>query len=76
LRRGSYPVLREAVLAGDVDRALARQLTGFQERMGRTVISKLLQKGLLVSAGPKDALRLGFPLDVVERWFPRLYPVT
>ena len=45
LPRGSYPVLREAVLAGDVDRALARQLTGFQERMGRTVISKLLGKG-------------------------------
>jgi Fic family protein len=76
LARGSYPVLREAVLAGNVDRAQARQLTGFQERMGRTVISKLLEKGLLVSAGPKDPVRLGFPLDVVERWFPRLYPVT
>ena len=76
LLRGSYPVLREAVLAGDVDRAQAQQLTGFQERMGRTVISKLLGKGLLVSGGPKDPLRLGFPLDVVERWFPKLYPVT
>ena len=76
LPRGSYPVLREAVLAGNVDRALARQLTGFQERMGRTVISKLLGKGLLVSAGPKDPVRLNFPLDVVERWFPKLYPVT
>jgi Fic family protein len=76
LARGSYPVLREAVLAGNVDRAQARQLTGFQERMGRTVISKLLEKGLLVSSGPKDSVRLGFPLDVVERWFPKLYPVT
>jgi hypothetical protein len=23
----------------------------------------------------KSAVRLGFPIDVVERWFPRLYPV-
>ena len=76
LPRGSYPVLRETVLAGNVDRGQARQLTGFQERMGRTVISKLLKKGLLVSAGPKDPVHLGFPLDVVERWFPKLYPMT
>ena len=76
LARGSYPVLREAVLAGNLDRSLARQLTGFRERMGRTVISRLLEKGLLTSAGPKEPLRLGFPLDVVERWFPKLYPVT
>ena len=76
LPRGSYPVLREAVLAGNVDRGQARQLTGFQERRGRTVVSKLLEKGLLMSAGPKDPLRLGFPLDVVERWFPKLYPAA
>lgn len=76
LPRGSHPVLREAVLAGHVGRAQARQLTGFQERMGRTVISKRLGAGLLVPAGPKHPLRLGFPLDVVERWFPKLYPVT
>ena len=76
LLRGSYPVLREALLGGELDRSLARQLTGFRERMGRTVISKLLEKGLLVSAGPKYPLRVGFPLDVVERWFPKLYPVT
>jgi hypothetical protein len=35
---------REAVLAGNVDRDQARQLKGFQERMGRNVISKLLEK--------------------------------
>ncbi len=28
-----------------------------------------------VSQGPRAPVRLGFPLDVVERWFPRLYPV-
>jgi hypothetical protein len=24
----------------------------------------------------KASLRLGFPIDVVERWFPKLYPAT
>jgi hypothetical protein len=23
----------------------------------------------------KVSLRLGFPVDVIERWFPRLYPI-
>jgi Fic family protein len=76
LPAGSYPILREAALAGQVERARARQLTGYQERMARIVVSKLLEKGLLVSAGPRDLLRLGFPIDVVDRWFPRLYPGT
>jgi len=31
---------------------------------------------LLVSGSHKAPLRLGFPTDVVERWFPKLYPVT
>jgi hypothetical protein len=75
LPQGSYAVLREALLAGNVDRATARGLTGYQERMGRTIVSKLLEKGLLHSEGSKMPLRLAFPLDVVERWFPKLYPV-
>jgi len=76
LPKGSFPVLREAFLAGELERGQARELTGYQERMGRTVVSKLLDRGLLTSKGPKDTLRLSFPLDVVERWFPRLYPIS
>lgn len=76
LPKGSYPVLREALLTGEVDRAQARQLTGHQERMGRMVVSKLLEKGLLTSVAIKEPVRLGFPIDVVERWFPKLYPTT
>jgi Fic family protein len=75
LHEGSYAVLREALLAGNVDRATARALTGYQERMGRTIILRLIDTGLLISEGSKSPLRLGFPLDVVERWFPKLYPV-
>jgi hypothetical protein len=42
--------------------------------MARTVVSKLLDAGLLVSPSHVARLRLGFPLPVVERWFPALYP--
>jgi hypothetical protein len=76
LPKGAFPVLCEAVLAGEVDRGHARELTGYRERMGHSVISKLLEMRILESSGPKDRLRLGLPLHVVDRWFPRLYPTA
>jgi Fic family protein len=74
LPKGAFPVLREAVLSGEVERGHARELTGYRERMGRTIVSKLLERGLLASDGTRDPVRLGFPIEVVERWFPLLYP--
>lgn len=74
LPEGSFPVLREAVIAGEVDRAHARHLTGYRERKGREVVSGLLRAGLLVSESDRSPVRIGFPVDVIERWFPRLYP--
>ena len=71
----SMALLREALLVGEVARGRAAEITGYQERRARQILSVLLQKGLLVSNGPRAPVRLGFPLDVIERWFPRLYPV-
>ena len=70
----SWPLLREAVLAGSFPRGRAVELTGYEERQARTVLSKLLAVGLLVADGDRGPVRLGFPIEVVERWFPRLYP--
>jgi len=72
----SMSLLREAFIAGELERGRAPEITGYQERRGREILSKLLSKGLLVSQGPRAPVRLGFPLDVVERWFPQLYPVS
>jgi Fic family protein len=74
LPKGSFPLLREALLAGEFERGQAPALTGYKERMARTVLSRLLELGLLISAGSKAPVRLGFPITVVERWFPALYP--
>lgn len=72
----SMSLLREALIVGELERGRAAEVTGYQERRGREVLSKLIAKGLLVSQGPRAPVRLGFPLDVVERWFPQLYPYT
>lgn len=74
LPKGSFPLLREALLAGEVSRGKAGEITGYGERMARNVVSDLLKKGYLQSDGPRASLKLAFPLDAVERWFPRLYP--
>jgi Fic family protein len=74
--RGAFAILREALLAGEVERGRAPELTGYRERMARVVVSRLLELGLLNSEGPRSPLRSGFPIDVVERWFPRLYPAV
>jgi Fic family protein len=76
LPKGSFPLLREALLTGEFERGLAPSLTGYKERMARTVVSKLLDAGLLVSPSHVARVRLGFPLAVVERWFPALYPAS
>jgi len=76
LPKRSFAVLREALLAGELERGRVPTLIDTSERTARRVISALIEKRLLVSGSHKAPLRLGFPIDVVERWFPRLYPAT
>jgi len=76
LPKGSYALLREALLIGDFQRGKAQEITGFKDRAAREVLYALVKKGLLVSDTPRGPVRLGFPIDVVERWFPLLYPGT
>ena len=75
LPKGSFAVLREAALTGEVERGKVPTLTNYEERAARMVTSALVEKGLLTSTSHRAPLRLGFPADVAERWFPRLYPV-
>jgi hypothetical protein len=74
LPKGSWPLLREVVLTGAYARRKAPELTGYQERQARTVLNKLIDRGLLVSPTTRTDVRLGLPISVVDRWFPRLYP--
>jgi len=74
LPQGAYQLLREAVIVGEFDRGRASVITGYGERQSRAILSKLIKNGLLISTTPKGPVRLGFPIDVIERWFPNLYP--
>lgn len=76
LPRGSFPMLREALLAGEVPRGHAAEITGYGERMARNVVSGLVKKGYLKSGSSRAPLVLAFPVDAVERWFPKLYPAA
>lgn len=76
LPKGSYSLLREALLVGEFERGKVVDITGLKDRAARDVMYALLKKGLLVSDTPRGYVRLGFPIDVVERWFPLLYPTT
>ena len=76
LPKGSFSLLREALLAGEVPRGKAGEITGYGERMARNVVSDLIKKGYLKSESTRAPLVLAFPIDAVERWFPRLYPST
>jgi Fic family protein len=74
LPKTSYPILRDALLQGAVERGHVPGLIGLRERAARNVTSDLLAKKLLVSDSPRGPLRLGFPTEAVEYWFPSLYP--
>ena len=74
LSKGSLYLLREALLSGEVERGKAAELTGYQVRRGREILAQLLKVGLLVSQGPRAPVRLGFPVDVVERLYSAIVP--
>ncbi|MGB3224952.1 MAG: Fic family protein [Desulforhopalus sp.] len=76
LLKGSFPILREALLAGEVQRGRAGEITGYGERMARMVVAELLKKGYLKSETTRTPLILSFPIDALERWFPKLYPMV
>jgi Fic family protein len=73
LPKNSWPLLREAVIAGEFARGRAAGLTGYEARQARTVLNRLIKSGYLVSETSRSSVRLGFPIEVVDRWFPRLY---
>jgi Fic family protein len=73
LMRGSWPLLKEAVVSGEFSRGRAAEITGYETRQARTVLNTLIDEGYLASEGPRDTVRLGFPAVIIDRWFPRLY---
>jgi hypothetical protein len=74
LERGSYQVLREVWYQGSIERGQVPAIATVRERQGREIVSRLLELRVLKSELPRGPLRLNFPIDVVEEWFPGMYP--
>lgn len=74
LPKGSLAILREVLFSGEMERGRAPMVTGYKERQARTVLNALIKAKLLISNTPKGPVQLNFPIDIVERWFPKLYP--
>jgi Fic family protein len=67
-------LLRDVFLRGEIPRGEIPSIIGMPERSARRVVSRLLEKGYLVSDSEKGPVRLGFPASMVGYYFPRLYP--
>lgn len=59
---------------GQLERAEFAAMTGLGERTASTLISKLLERGLLRSDTPRGALRFGVPMHGLRLLFPNLWP--
>lgn len=59
---------------GPLTRGEFQQMTGLGERVARSLLSRLLETGLVVSDGPYAPVRFAFPLDALQFLLPDLYP--
>lgn len=66
--------LHHVFAAGPVTRKEFAQMTGLGERTARSLMSRLLSDGLLVSDSSAGPVRWGLPLDSLAFLFPELYP--
>lgn len=72
--RGSFEILREIILSGNIPRSKITEITGYQERWSRSITANLIERDLVKTSSPRANLKLNIPHEVVEEWFPRLYP--
>ena len=61
-------------LAGPTPRGEFQQMTGLGERTARTLLSRLIETGLVTSEGHTAPVRFAFPLDALQFLLPDLYP--
>ncbi len=67
-------VLESVLYRGELPRSEISTLLGVTPRHARRIVSSLVEKGVLVSDGPRDPLRLAFPAALAGRWMPGLFP--
>ena len=66
--------LYHVFLAGPTPRGEFQQMTGLGERTARSLLSHLIESGLLASDGHTAPVRFAFALDALQFLLPDLYP--
>lgn len=79
VRAGALPlksgqVLEAVLFRGELPRADVAPLLGVTDRHARRVVSALLDRGVLGSAGARDSLFIAFPAVLASQWMPGLFP--
>jgi hypothetical protein len=66
-------LLREAFSRGEFPRGEAGRVIGQSQRKGQSVLGLAVQSGLLTSTTEKSPVRLAFPMEAMESYFPSLF---
>ena len=69
----SFLLVRQLWLEGEIAKNRVPQIVGYKERRSRTLQKKLIQQGLITSDSIRSPLRLSFPIEAAERYFPTLF---
>jgi Fic family protein len=67
-------ILEAVLLRGNFPRGEVANLLGVTPRHARRIISALVERDVLVGAGPREPLKLAFPAALAGRWMPGLFP--
>lgn len=74
IREEAIVPLYHMFLAGPTPRGEFQQMTGLGERTARSLLSRLIETGLVSSDGHTSPVKLAFPLDSLNFLLPELYP--
>jgi Fic family protein len=74
LRPEAVLPLHHLFLAGPISRGEFCQMTGLGERTARSLLSRLIETGLVTSTSHVAPVRFAFPLDALQFLLPELYP--
>jgi len=74
LPKKSGQVLEAVLFRGELPRGDVAPLLGVTDRHARRAVSALLDRGVLVSDGPRGPLFISFPAALASRWMPGMFP--
>jgi len=72
MREHLQRLLKALCLEGEIARGAVPQILGLKGTAARVVIRRALDEGLASSPSEKGPLRIAFPHQVLDAWFPQL----